>query len=910
MSKASRPSGGSAPAPNALAPPQPPAPTAPAAGRTNMGPPPVPASATSSAPVARPKRALPKFNKKKSPTEPAATPVQAPNATASASTHSAASSSNGSGPNPSHPVAEPQPRPRQSIPPGYTHATEWEDSIIFAYDTQYLPPYPGKEVFAGEVADDGLFHRFEYIRQPTPYDESSPQMLFARVPRPGREDADEFRAAWPEDWDEERLLPVAVQRELRQKRGEEDMSEELIKVGYFSRQKTHDVERMRVHDLKDDYEEAVSLVREVLRRDKLKEDDVALRAIQKMRLPDTIVSTMWKSWGRMHFFGLLTSSEYETCHRVYQRCALEIDAWLDMIAAFLEPVVRERPNHCLFRRLSLGPSPRRGAIFAGEDIITYHALYRKLRAPTYVNIAREDLDPGVLAGVKLSKPDRLRCSDKINIKLSTIRQKTLPFSWYPPLHARWDVFELQARGYAPREESEDTFQPADVVEARKRKSDHIEQHNKRIKLAREVQEERRDDKFHRRQRDVGTSRERYALYASVSPAFRRQFDRLAKPRQKWLPTVYAPYSLAEGQVLSHARLSVVDGQGEGSLWTFLPPVHLIASDDPLRTARILVNVVHTLPILLLRIKFGRTDKRYTRFGSRGWRKFGAKVVAKEDFWAEGGGKINKHTLLAGREFERLRKLPEAQRPWGKLPCGHEATVELLHKDEQLQASLCYSINQWQVLFVLCSMATRESLDAAGIPELSDDGGTHRTPDFMDLDRDNSHPALNAARDVAMLRRPINEDGWPALWAPDTLNVNDRRRWLKAFAKLLAAAKGREQLDAYMRKRTHEAQAWDAWALGNLLRDVNPFQPLTPEREESLEDHLMLRYMLTSLSSLKQWPIEFLDRPRGDFHQCGLCREEERKKREEERGAPGEEGMTERFEEEWDLMGEQELEDED
>ncbi|VDC06751.1 unnamed protein product [Peniophora sp. CBMAI 1063] len=854
--------------------------------------------------LARPIRPLPKFNKIKKNLPAPAEPAQTPNTPAPASPAPVTSQ-------PSSTSATP--RSKRPIPAGYTFATRWGDSVLFSYGSDYRPPYHENEVFKGEVGVDALYRKFEYIRQPMPYDESSPHLMFVRIPRLGREDSDEFRGAWREDWDEERLLPIAEQKKRRKDRGDEDLSNELIKVGYFSRQKVHDVEKIRVHDLKTDYEEAVALLQEVMRKKELKEGSMEREVIDKMLLPDAIVSTMWKSWARIHWFGVLTDAEYQICHRVYQRTAGETDAWLDMMAMLLGPSVRKRPNHALYRRLSLGPSPRRGSVFAGDDIDTYHGFYHKLGLPTYVNIAHEDLEHDVLKSIKLSNADGLRCSGEVSAKLSTIQQKTLPSSWYPPLHAVWDAFEPQARGYAPRAESEEDFRPAELVVARKRKADNVMQNKKRIKVLQEQREERRDDKYHRMQTDVGTSRERYAMYASVSPAFRRQFDRLATPPPKWLPTVYAPFLLAESQVLSHAQISIVEDKGtSGSLWTWVPPLHLMASKDAKRNARTLVNVVHALPLLLLRIKLARTDKTYGRLGVRGWRRFCADVVTKETFWGEKGGHINKEVLLSQKDFERLQKLPDAQRPWGKLPCGHEATEDLLLDDEQLQASLCYSLNQWALLYALCGMISDDDMEKAGIPALVDKGGEHRSPDFVYLDSQKSTPALVAARDVAMYSRPINTDGWPAMWAPDTLNVKHRRHWLKKFATLLAHAKGRAALDKYMRKRPHEANAWDGWALGNILRDANPHQPYTPEREESLEDHLLLRYALTSLQTLKQWPVAFFDRPRGDVHKCRRCYEEERQQREEERKKMEEEGrtgtldtgMAERFENDWDDLSDE------
>ncbi|VDC02633.1 unnamed protein product [Peniophora sp. CBMAI 1063] len=857
----------------------------PAANNTAL-PVPTPSVSPASTPSA-PCKKLPKFKKNKG----VAAPQPASNTTA---TQARAPSP------PTVSLGTPQPTPPSSraartIPAGYKYAVEWGQSILFEYNTDYMPPYVGEAVFNGEVADDGLFHAFEYIRQPMLYDELSPQLLFTCVPRCGHKDTDEFHAAWHEDWDEERLLPVAEQKNRRVAR-DKTLLGELIKVGFFSRKKVHDVERMRVHDLKNNYQEAVTLLQEVWHKGSLKKGDAGWEVLEKMRLPGTIVSTMWKAWARMHWFGVLTDAEAEMCHRVYQCTALEVDGWLDIVASFLRLFVRQRPNHPLYRRLSLGPSECRGAIFAGDDIDAYHAVYSALKVPTYVNIARADLDSGVMSGIKFSKPDALRCSSTISIKLSTIKQKTLPFMWYPPLQAPWAKFEAQACGYAPHAESEETFKPADVVLSLKRKLENVDQNKKRIRLAQEVQQERRDEAFHRVCGDIGTSRERYMLYAQVLPAFRHQFDRLSQARPK--------------QVLAHARLCAVNQKGEGILWSYLPPWQYITGGAPKRQARMLVNITHALPILLLRIKLAENNKNIMRFRGKGWRKFAAKVVTKEELWGEKGGKMNGLELLGGEDFEELRKLPDGLRMWGKLPCGHDAMEERL-MDEQLRGSLCYSLNQWLLLFALCDIASPDGMEAARIPELSNKGSKHRVPDLMDHDREKNCPVLKAARNIAMLSKPINRDGWPEPWAPDTLNVKDRRKWLKSFAMLLASAKDCEFLDSYTQRRTNEAHVWDEWALGNLLRDVNSFQPLPPEREESLEDHLMLRYMLMLLKSLKQWPIEFMDRPRGGLHKCVTCHEEDQKKCLEERGTLGEQDMVERFEEEWDLSmpGEGDLSDE-
>ena len=85
----------------------------------------------------------------------------------------------------------------------------------------------------------------------------------------------------------------------------------------------------------------------------------------------------------------------------------------------------------------------------------------------------------------------------------------------------------------------------------------------------------------------------------------------------------------------------------------------------------------------------------------------------------------------------------------------------------------------------------------------------------------------------------------------------------------------EELDKYMRDDPN----WATWSTGSILAHIHPAQPMHHVREDSLEEHLCLRYALTSLLH-KQLPVPILDAPHGDMGTCKPCREaleEERRK---------------------------------
>lgn len=251
-----------------------------------------------------------------------------------------------------------------------------------------------------------------------------------------------------------------------------------------------------------------------------------------------------------------------------------------------------------------------------------------------------------------------------------------------------------------------------------------------------------------------------------------------------------------------------------------------------------------------------------------------------------------HRPAAFDEIRASGKRP----PWGKLPCGHEATVELVKGDKELIAGLCFSLHQWRAVHWLCNLASDVNLDGAKVREAKDDGGKHRTADFFGADRASKNFVVRSARQIVMVDMPIDQYGWPKPWSPATREPSELRPWLQVFAQFLSKAKRRDELDAYMRKSERYKGGWDEWATGSTLWDVNPAQePLTPEREKSLEEHLYLRYALTSLMC-KQVPAEFQELPPGDFHKCRVCREEAKRAEKDLSGkAPGQ-----RWEEQIDL----------
>ncbi|VDC02208.1 unnamed protein product, partial [Peniophora sp. CBMAI 1063] len=414
------------------------------------------------------------------------------------------------------------------------------------------------------------------------------------------------------------------------------------------------------------------------------------------------------------------------------------------------------------------------------------------------------------------------------------------------------------------DEDEDDFKPSDRAQALKRKRIADEDKRKRRRLEREKEQELREETFKQKNpvRARATTAERYAWIAEAVPALRSYYDRLTTIRPKYLAHRIVPYARAESEMLEHA---VMLDPGTKSQASYLPPVHIIIGANDKRQLRYLVNFVHMLPSFLkiIELKQKNPDSNLGRFGPRFWRSLLNIVWEEADLWADAADDEYSGKDLFRDHYEYLRQ-NRAERPaWGKLPCGHEVTEELLEKDALLRTGLLFQLNMWHLLHWLPELVHRDTLTAAGINRLKDEHGIHYTPDYTAPDPNNLNKVLGAIKRVALGGHPIRSDFWLEPWSAESDTLSDRGRWLQEMASFLSGVRGAEGLD--VRKSGSRDWPYTSAALSRIKT-----KGMTEAKMDILENHLYLRYALASVAR-GHMPVEFQILPCGDISSCQECR---------------------------------------
>lgn len=311
----------------------------------------------------------------------------------------------------------------------------------------------------------------------------------------------------------------------------------------------------------------------------------------------------------------------------------------------------------------------------------------------------------------------------------------------------------------------------------------------------------------------------------------------------------------------------------------------------------LVWAVKLRPTLLARIRGAREDRTIQRIAPKKFRD----VLAKEGWgkrWrdmqlaaAEKAGTRQKGEKIALEKFDpdcwwrygsevlfgkegSARILRDSIGPpaeTGVLPCGCAPTMELLRGDRELVPYLLYLFNQLCLLHWLVNILSDTVLTKCNITMLKDDCGTHHVLDFTNT---NERRSFIGALVQAVALGPtgkVDENGWPKCSSPsDTSWDSPRKVWLHNLREILVHADP-DDMAAIDQELKDDPQ----WIPTSELK-ANKGRADTMSDDErvldALEEHLMLRYWLTSFKR-GQVPVEFLAPPTGtsDKPLCRKCR---------------------------------------
>ncbi|VDB85586.1 unnamed protein product [Peniophora sp. CBMAI 1063] len=741
---------------------------------------------------------------------------------------------------------------KRQAPAGYTAAARWQAGALFAYNTSELPPDPDTAPPSGSVYTDALLGPYEHMRQPQLFNARASYMAFIRQPN-----AENFDSLDHHRWD------TSME------------GEDFIEVPAAE----------RVQNLRDNFAATVRLLQEVFSSDVLLKDDFAWETLGIMMLPEVAVGTMWKAQVMLRyeqeFQFLQHPQDRDLAWRQFQRSALIVEAFLFECTILLRdvdhPTIKRLLEYINQYKEDFGDGPKRGAILTGDDISSYHSFLVGAGVPTFVLIPFEELVAP--DNLKYSPTSKWRCSTEIDAKLSSIKQKDLPRSWYPAKGVAWEMWEILAISgvSSPRDDAEgvekddededddeDEFKPSDRAQALKRKRIADEESRKRLRLEKEQEQELREELFRKKNpvRARATTAERYAWIAEAVPALRSYYDRLTIVRPKYLAHRIVPYAQAESEMLDHG---VMLDSGTKSQASYLPPVHIIIGANEKRQLRYLVNFVHLLPSFLkiIELKQKHPDSNLGRFGPRYWRNILNIIWDETDLWAEAADDEYSGKDLFRDQYEHLRRNPSERPAWGKLPCGHDVTEELLEKDTLLRTGLLFELNMWHLLLWLPELVPRDTLTATGINRLKDEHGIHYTPDYTAPDPNNSNKVLGAIKRVVLGGQPIRSDFWLEPWSAEADRLDARGRWLQDMAKFLSGVRGAEGLD---RKKSGSRD----WPYTSAVLGKIKTKGMTEGKMDILENHLYLRYALASVAR-GHMPVEFQIQPCGDILSCQACR---------------------------------------
>lgn len=379
------------------------------------------------------------------------------------------------------------------------------------------------------------------------------------------------------------------------------------------------------------------------------------------------------------------------------------------------------------------------------------------------------------------------------------------------------------------------------------------------------------------------------------------------PRAPFVPHARQAYLAVEDRALEHDRLldifvKVKDGEPDsdeidprkGQLATYTPTMSVLYQTE--KEDRMLENLVWAVklrPTLMRRVKAGYLPRIVPRkfkdlLSTAGWFREWRRVqlsAAEEAGTREKGQQIDLQrfdpdhwwkfgsVLLFGEKISaHLASDSSVKLKEGLLPCGCVPTMDLMRGDQALIGSLCFLFNQLCLMQWLVNLVGEDVLIQDHVPRSDDDCGTHYVIDFTDEKQSNSFTG-RLVRHVVMgsEHAHLDENGWPKVWGASEMTWDTgRRTWLGGLRELLVLAdvKFLATIDKEMK---HDRQ----WIPTDELKEGKGRANVSSDDERSLaalEEHLMLRYFLTSFQR-GQIPVEFLSPPVGALEKplCRKCR---------------------------------------
>ncbi|KZV66207.1 hypothetical protein PENSPDRAFT_689160 [Peniophora sp. CONT] len=821
---------------------------------------------------------------------------------------SSVASSSSLPPKPSHLPAKPlKPLPLDFAP---VLAVHWADNTaLVALNTDYAPGDPrNRNQNEPYTCEDGLWGWREISRLPQPLNASAPYLAYMQVPPSDPDSAIarklEFREPCREDADVSLTVNGRSQSNIFRTRGS-----------------VHDLLEKRMRALTDNLAFALATFEEACRAG-INKSSITYRVACEIKPPHAAVSVMRRSWATLHWTDIPSFADFMACFRVYQRAAHTVSAYIDFIGAFLPPDFSKKLRRRLERSVKMD---RRGVILAGDDVETYLRFFARLGVPVYALVS---LDEYAVPENIFRKPDAPRCSVVPSAKLTDIRQRYLPASWYAPQGVDWVYFELVACGTMPRAENlHVTIEPkelklSDQRESKKRKAAKELEGKKKQKLEKDKVEE----SFQKRHPDIGISSDRYGAFVIHAPAARRYFDTKTASRPPWVPAPRRAFLAVEAKALEHLSLLNIfvkprDGEldekkpdpkkGNGMLATFVPPIDVIyRTESDTRLYESLVYLVKLLPLLNLRPKEAPSNPVYRRLGPKDWkdmlstagwrrhtqesqlkiakakgRQKGERVPLVEfdpkNPWKWG------HVLLLGESATAKLQASALNgdemtlpRRWiGTLPCGCEPTFELLDGDEELASCILFIVNMQLLVYWLANLIDPARLESHGIKSARDLAGVHHTPDLIGLENVGSAYLAVVLQIVWNETTTMSSNGWGptigwfmAPWAPsDRCWDLPRQQWLDNMMKLLLWTNDadRDTLDRLFKNDRDWIPSAELEARNGR---ANPFSD-DNQALDTLEEHVLLRYWLASFQR-GQFPVPFLQTRQGmpkELPKCRHCR---------------------------------------
>lgn len=368
---------------------------------------------------------------------------------------------------------------------------------------------------------------------------------------------------------------------------------------------------------------------------------------------------------------------------------------------------------------------------------------------------------------------------------------------------------------------------------------------------------------------------------------------------------------------------------ERALRTYVPPLSVfIGAKTWPKTVAYAVATVRLWPTLLSRVKLARTDPTVKPLGTKTWRNVIGqdywRMVWKDEqkcravekrleecraereegedfdeeealkdlqiewesydhdhFWKYGG------ELVFGKaESDRLKSDPHARPEIGKLPCGCDAAFNLLVEDPTLVYGLLHLFNMLRLFHWLAHLIPAKWVIGRDFSAVKEDESLEPfTPDVLDLTE--MQPFLvQTIQMAAMPNMDVDKAGWPQFLddVGGKLSVDGQKRWIENLLDVLVRARHTTAVDWHMKS----FDAVDGWWSSDYIRGGG-----APDDEQArcwLEEHLLLRYFLTSFAT-GQWPVEVHATPHAIFLKCSKCRA----------AAMPADGMADRFQNDEEVM---------